>query len=47
MAVQPLRSVRTGASGRALVPVLVATGRVLLAYGVLLAAGIALSAALA
>ena len=47
VAIQPLRAVRTGAAGPALVPVLVATGRALLAYGVLLAAGIALSAALA
>ncbi len=47
VAVQPVRAVRGAASGPALVPVLVATGRVLLVYGVLLAAGIALSASIA
>ena len=44
LAVQPLRDVRLGARGPALVAVLVATGRLLLAYGVLLAVGIAISA---
>jgi 1,4-dihydroxy-2-naphthoate octaprenyltransferase len=44
LAVQPLREVRLGARGPALVAVLVATGRLLLAYGVLLAAGIAIGA---
>ena len=44
LAVAPLRAVRAGAAGRDLVPVLVATGRLLLGYGVLLAGGIALSA---
>ncbi len=33
LAVAPLRAVRGGAAGRALVPVLVATGRLLLGYG--------------
>ncbi len=45
LAVTPLRVVREGASGRDLVPVLSGTGRVLLGYGLLLAAGIALGAA--
>jgi 1,4-dihydroxy-2-naphthoate octaprenyltransferase len=44
LAIQPLRDVRLGVGGPALVTVLVATGRLLLAYGVLLAAGIALGA---
>jgi 1,4-dihydroxy-2-naphthoate octaprenyltransferase len=44
LAVQPLRDVRLGARGPALVAVLVATGRLLLVYGVLLAAGIAIGA---
>ena len=44
LAIRPLREVRTGARGTALVPVLGATGRLLLAYGVLLSAGIALGA---
>ncbi len=44
VAIRPLRAVRTGARGPALVPVLGATGRLLLAYGVLLSAGIALGA---
>ena len=44
LAVQPLREVRLGARGPALVAVLVATGRLLLVYGVLLAAGIAIGA---
>jgi 1,4-dihydroxy-2-naphthoate octaprenyltransferase len=44
LAVQPLRAVRTGASGPALVPVLGATGRLLLGYGVLLSIGIAIGA---
>lgn len=47
VAAAPLRAVRAGATGPALVPVLVATGRVLLVFGVLLAGGIALSAVLA
>ncbi len=41
LALSPARSVLKGASGRHLVPVLVMTGRLLLAFGVLLAAGIA------
>jgi len=44
LAIQPLRDVRLGAGGPALVTVLVATGRLLLVYGVLLAAGIAIGA---
>jgi len=43
-ALAPLRSVRGGAVGRDLVPVLVATGRTLLGYGVLLSVGIAVGA---
>jgi 1,4-dihydroxy-2-naphthoate octaprenyltransferase len=41
-AVAPMRRVAGGASGPALIEVLVATGKVQLAYGLLLAAGIAL-----
>ncbi|MHB1509948.1 MAG: 1,4-dihydroxy-2-naphthoate polyprenyltransferase [Acidimicrobiales bacterium] len=41
LALSPARSVLKGASGRHLVPVLVMTGRLLFAFGVLLAAGIA------
>jgi 1,4-dihydroxy-2-naphthoate octaprenyltransferase len=44
LAVSPLRDVREGAVGPALVPVLGGTGRLLLGYGVLLAAGIVLGA---
>ncbi len=47
LALVPLRDVRAGALGAALVPVLGATGRLLLGYGVLLAAGIGLGAVLA
>lgn len=43
-AAAPLRAVRMGASGRDLIAVLVGTGRLLLAYGVLLAVGIGASA---
>jgi 1,4-dihydroxy-2-naphthoate octaprenyltransferase len=43
-AIAPLRAVHAGAAGGALVPVLVATGRLLLVYGILLAAGIAVGA---
>ncbi len=43
-AVGPLRIVREGALGRELVPALAGTGALLLAYGVLLSAGIALGA---
>jgi 1,4-dihydroxy-2-naphthoate octaprenyltransferase len=39
--VPAVRAVRQGARGRDLIPVLVSTGRVQLAYGVLLAAGLA------
>lgn len=42
-AVQPIRSVLGGAAGRDLIPVLGATGRVQLAYGALMAIGVALS----
>ncbi len=41
LAVTPARMVRGGATGRALVPVLAATARLQLAYGALLAAGLA------
>lgn len=43
---KPLRALRTGATGRDLVPVLAATGLFEIAYAVLLAAGIATSLAL-
>jgi len=43
-AVVPLRAVHAGAAGGALVPVLVATGRLLLVYGILIASGIAVGA---
>ncbi|MGB8652364.1 MAG: 1,4-dihydroxy-2-naphthoate polyprenyltransferase [Mycobacteriales bacterium] len=43
LAVGPLRLVRSGAVGRDLVAVLQATGKLQLGYGVLLAAGLALS----
>lgn len=42
LAVTPVRAVLTGETGRALVPVLVATGKLQLVYGALLAGGIAL-----
>lgn len=42
VAAGPLRTVRRGAVGRDLVPVLAGTGRVQLGYGVLLASGLAL-----
>ena len=44
VAVEPVRTVRAGAMGPALVPVLGGTGRLVLVYGVALAAGIAVSA---
>jgi 1,4-dihydroxy-2-naphthoate octaprenyltransferase len=44
LALGPLRAVRAGALGPALVPVLGGTGRLLLGYGVLLAVGIVLGA---
>jgi len=44
LAVAPLRQVRAGAAGRDLIPVLVATGRLLLGYGMLLSLGIAIGA---
>jgi 1,4-dihydroxy-2-naphthoate polyprenyltransferase len=40
---RPLTTVAGGGTGRSLVPVLVDTGRIQLAYGILLAAGLALS----
>lgn len=43
LALRPVLAVVTGASGRALVPVLQATGLLVLAYGLLLGAGLALS----
>jgi 1,4-dihydroxy-2-naphthoate octaprenyltransferase len=43
LAVAPWRTLRSGAIGRALVPVLVATGRLQLGYAVLLALGLALA----
>jgi 1,4-dihydroxy-2-naphthoate octaprenyltransferase len=42
-AIDPVRRVRAGASGSALIPVLAATGRLQLAFGVLLAAGLAVA----
>ena len=42
VAAGPLRTIRRGATGRDLVPVLAGTGQVQLGYGVLLAAGLAL-----
>jgi 1,4-dihydroxy-2-naphthoate octaprenyltransferase len=42
LALGPFRAVRTGAGGRALIPVLRDTGRLQLAYAVLLAVGLAL-----
>ncbi|MGB7982929.1 MAG: 1,4-dihydroxy-2-naphthoate polyprenyltransferase [Candidatus Nanopelagicales bacterium] len=47
VAMAPLRAVRVGALGPALVPVLGGTGRLLLGYGLLLSAGIALGALVA
>ena len=46
VAIKPLRTVRGGARGPALVPVLVGTGQLVLVYGVLLSVGIAVSAVL-
>ena len=43
LALRPVLAVVSGATGRALVPVLQATGLLVLAYGVLLGAGLALS----
>jgi 1,4-dihydroxy-2-naphthoate octaprenyltransferase len=42
VAVAPMRRVRAGATGRELIPVLGATGRVQLVYGALLTLGLAL-----
>jgi 1,4-dihydroxy-2-naphthoate octaprenyltransferase len=44
LAATPLRAVQSGTTGRGLVPVLQGTGKLQLAYGVLLAVGLALSA---
>ena len=44
LAQKPVTAVLGGARGRALIPVLAATGRVQLVFGVLFAAGLALSA---
>ena len=44
LAVEPVRAVLTGAQGRALVPVLVRTGQLELAYGVLFGLGLGLAA---
>ncbi len=44
LAIDPVRRVRAGAAGPALIPVLVATGRVQLVFGVLLAAGLVTAA---
>jgi 1,4-dihydroxy-2-naphthoate octaprenyltransferase len=44
LAVPPVRAVRGGATGRALLPVLRDTGRLELAYGLLLGAGLAVGA---
>jgi len=43
LAVRPLRTLRSGAMGRDLIPVLADTGKLLMLYAVLLAVGIALS----
>ncbi len=47
LAIDPLRTIGSSAAGPALIPALAATGRLLLAYGVLLSVGIGASAALA
>jgi 1,4-dihydroxy-2-naphthoate octaprenyltransferase len=44
LAMPPIRAVRGGAAGPALIPVLMATGQVQLLFGLLLAAGLVLSA---
>ncbi len=44
LAVEPVRAVRAGAEGPALIAVLVSTGKVQLAFGVLLSVGLAISA---
>lgn len=46
LAVPPIRQVRAGAAGRDLIPVLGATGRLQLVFGLLLTAGLVLSASL-
>jgi 1,4-dihydroxy-2-naphthoate octaprenyltransferase len=47
LAVKPLRALRSGATGRDLVPVLAVTGILELAYAVLLAVGLAVATAIA
>jgi 1,4-dihydroxy-2-naphthoate octaprenyltransferase len=44
-AIAPIRSVRGGALGRDLIPVLGATGRLQLVFGLLLTAGVVISSA--
>jgi 1,4-dihydroxy-2-naphthoate octaprenyltransferase len=44
LAIRPVRDVRSGARGPGLIPVLVATGKVQMVFGVLLALGLAVSA---
>ncbi|WP_436795682.1 1,4-dihydroxy-2-naphthoate polyprenyltransferase [Actinospongicola halichondriae] len=44
LGVPPVRAVRSGAAGPALIPVLAATGKVQMAFGALLSVGLALSA---
>jgi 1,4-dihydroxy-2-naphthoate polyprenyltransferase len=43
MAIRPVQTVRSGATGRALVPVLIDTGRLELAFGILFAAAVGAS----
>ena len=43
LALRPIRTVRAGATGRDLIPVLAGTGLLLLGYATLLAVGLALS----
>ena len=43
LAIRPIRVIRSGASGPGLIPVLVATGKVQLVFGILLATGLAVS----
>ena len=43
IAIRPVRTIRSGATGRALVPALIDTGRMELAFGILFAAGVGVS----
>jgi 1,4-dihydroxy-2-naphthoate polyprenyltransferase len=43
MAIRPVQTIRSGATGRALVPVLIDTGRLELAFGILFAASVGVS----